>query len=193
VSLAALLLRILDRLPDRAVMLPAAGLLGAVLLAVAGLLVGVAWFSGRAATTLAINWTWPTLLATWVLLGIGYSAVQTPAGRLLRCSAQPADRPALFAAQFALSHACWLLTYPLGGWLGSAAGMMSTTLLVLGGLTLLGAGLAAVLWPAVDAEEIEHAHPDLSADHPHLREHRGHGPRHAHAFVIGDLHREWPA
>src|SRR3954462_13608102 len=120
-------------------MLPAAGLLGAVLLAVAGLLVGVAWFRGRAVTALAIHWTWPTLLATWVLLGIGYSAVQTPAGRLLRRSAQPADRPALFAAQFALSHACWLLTYPLAGWLGSAAGM-PVTLIVLGSLTLFGAG-----------------------------------------------------
>ena len=76
----------------------------------------------------------------------------------------------LSAAQFALSHACWLLTYPLAGWLGSAAGM-PTTLAVLGGLTLLGAGLAAYLWPMADPEEIEHTHPELSADHPHLREH----------------------
>src|SRR4051812_35270059 len=41
---ALLLPRILDRLPDRAVMLPAAGLLGAVLRAFAGLLGGAAWF-----------------------------------------------------------------------------------------------------------------------------------------------------
>lgn len=31
--------------------------------------------------------------------------------------------PALFAAQFSLSHAGWLFTYPLAGWLGSTAGM----------------------------------------------------------------------
>jgi hypothetical protein len=110
----------------------------------------------------------------------------------LRRSAQPVDRPALFAAQFALSHACWLLTYPLAGWLGSAAGM-PTTLAVLGGLTLLGAGLAAYLWPMADPEEIEHTHPELSADHPHLREHGVQEYRHAHPFVIDDLHREWPA
>ena len=132
------------------------------------------------------------MLATWALLGVGYSAVQTPTGRLLRRSAQPADRPTLFAAQFALSHACWFLTYPLAGWLGSEAGMPAT-LLVLGGMTLLGAGLAASLWPAPDPEEIEHLHPELNPDHPHLRAHRGEGHRHAHPFVIDELHREWPA
>src|SRR5215210_1202974 len=56
--LAALALpRVLDALPDRRVMLPAAGALGAVLLAFAGLLVGMAWFSGRTFTTMALDWT----------------------------------------------------------------------------------------------------------------------------------------
>ena len=174
---AALLLpRVLDRLPDRAVMLPAAALLGVVLLAFA-----VATWSGTI--------SWAALLITWILLGIGYSAVQTPTGRLLRRSAREEDRPALFAAQFALSHACWLLTYPLAGWLGRAAGM-PMTLAVLGAMTLLGLVLAARLWPADDPEEIAHAHPDLPPDHPHLREHRGRA--HVHAFTIDDLHRRWP-
>src|SRR4051812_7614600 len=179
--LAALALpRALDYLPDRRVMLPAAGALGAALLA----FTAVAWSGGAGLR--------PALLVTWALLGLGYSAILTPPGRLLRSSAQPADRRALFAAQFALSHACGLVTYPLAGWLGRAAGIPAT-LLVLGGLTLLGAGLAAYLWPAADPEEIEHTHPDLNADHPHLREHRGQGHRHAHAFIIDDLHRRWPA
>jgi H+ antiporter protein len=174
---AALLLpRVLDRLPDRTVMLPAAMLLGTVLL-----LFAAASWSG------SIGWT--SLLIAWTLLGIGYSAVQTPTGRLLRRSAQAEDRPALFAAQFALSHACWLLTYPLAGWLGRGVGI-PMTLAVLGLVTLLGFVLAARLWPADDPEEIEHAHPDLPRDHPHLREH--HGPSHAHAFTIDDLHRHWP-
>lgn len=38
----------------------------------------------------------------WCLLGIGASLVQTPGGRLLRRSSNAEDRPALFAAQFAL-------------------------------------------------------------------------------------------
>jgi H+ antiporter protein len=175
---AALLLpRVLDRMSDRAVMLPAAALLGVVLLAFAA-----------ATWTGTINWV--ALLVTWVFLGIGYSAVQTPTGRLLRRSAQAEDRPALFAAQFALSHACWLLTYPLAGWLGAAAGI-PITLGVLGLVTLLGFVLAARLWPAADPEELVHAHPDLPRDHPHLREHHGHA--HAHAFTIDELHRRWPA
>jgi H+ antiporter protein len=175
---AALLLpRVLDRLPDRAVMLPAAASLGVVLLA----------FSA-ATWTGTINWA--ALLVTWALLGIGYSAVQTPTGRLLRRSSQEHDRPALFAAQFALSHACWLLTYPLAGWLGREVGI-PMTLGVLGLVTLVGFVLAARFWPAHDPEEIAHAHPDLPPDHPHLREHRDHG--HAHAFTIDDLHRRWPS
>jgi MFS family permease len=146
---------------------------------------------------MALDWTWPALLITWALLGIGYSAVQTPTGRLLRRSAQPDDRPALFAAQFALSHAAWLVTYPLAGWLGAAAGI-PFTLLVLGGLTLVGLALAAWLWPAHDPDIIAHDHPNLAPDHPHLREGTGHGrrrgdkPVHVHPFVIDDLHRGWP-
>ena len=62
----------------------------------------------------------------------------------MRRSAQAEDRPALFAAQFALSHACWLLTYPLAGWLGAFAGI-PITLGVLGLVTLLGFVLAVPL------------------------------------------------
>jgi MFS family permease len=65
------------------------------------------------------------LLAAWLALGIGYSAAQTPTGRLLRRSATPGDRPAVFAAQFALSQVAWLLTYPLAGWLGAKAACRS--------------------------------------------------------------------
>jgi hypothetical protein len=46
----------------------------------------------------------------------------TPGG-LLRRSASSEDRPALFAAQFALSHVCWLIAYPLVGQLGARVSM----------------------------------------------------------------------
>src|SRR4051794_24582841 len=123
---ALLLPRILDRLPDRRVMLPAAIFLAFVQLALAALFLGSAWSGARTYTTLAAGLAWPAMLIAWALLGVGYSAIMTPTGRLLRRSSQPADRPAVFAAQFALSHACWLLTYPLAGWLGLSAGMPLT-------------------------------------------------------------------
>src|SRR5829696_4187633 len=71
-------------------------------------------------------------------------------------------RPAVFAAQFELSHACWLLTYPLAGWLGLSARMPLTL-----AATLLGAAIAAV-WPVNDPEVVEHSRAELDPDHLHL-------------------------
>jgi len=177
--LAALVLpRILDRTGDRAVMLPAAAMLSLLLLA-------LAIVASRVSTTLL----WPVILAVWPLLGACYSAAQVPTGRLLRRSAHAEDRPSLFAAQFALSHVCWLVTYPLAGWLGTAAGM-PLTFVALGLVAALGTGLAFVLWPAADPETVPHDHPELDADHPHVA---GGGRTHSHAYVIDDLHRHWPA
>src|SRR5690606_6158239 len=89
--------RILDVLPERPLMIA-----GAVLLTVALLLAQLEPAYGAA-------------LVLWLLLGAGSSLVQTPSGRLLRRSSHTEDRPALFSAQFALSHACWLITYPAAG------------------------------------------------------------------------------
>ena len=63
---------------------------------------------------------------------------------------------------------------------------------MLGVLASAAAGLAVVVWPAGEAETLEHDHPDLPSDHPHLREHLAVGKRHRHAFVIDDEHRAWP-
>ena len=176
--LAALLLpQLLERLPDRAVMISAAGLLTVLLLALAILL------------SAGPDQIWLILLALWALMGVGYSAVQTPTGRLLRRSAQPSDRPAVFAAQFALSHVCWLLTYPIAGWLGNSTGL-STTALVLAAVTLAGVVAARAMWPAGDPGVIEHDHPNLAPDDPHLQ--GATQQRHAHAFVIDEHHRRWP-
>ncbi|NDW00041.1 MFS transporter [Salipiger sp. PrR002] len=172
--LAALLLpRLLDRLPDRPVMLGGAALMVAVLLVLAAL-------------TARMGLSWGLLLLSWMLIGLGYSAVLTPSGRLLRRSAHPEDRPALFAAQFALSHACWLLTYPLSGWLMTSFGTVPA-LIVLAALSGVGMLLALRLWPAGDPTEVEHTHENLPRDHPHLKS----GPRHRHALVIDDAHPTW--
>jgi MFS family permease len=128
------------------------------------------------------------LVALWAAIGFGFALTQTPIGRIVNRSAAEADRGAVFAAQFALSHACWLVTYPLAGWVGAGFGLSVAALM----LAAVGAaGLVAVLalWPARDPGALAHAHPDLPPDHPHLREH---GAAHAHPFVIDDLHHRWP-
>ena len=161
-----------DSIPDRTAMLGGASLL-AVGTRAAAALPGYGW-----------------LLPLWFLLGVGYSTAQTPSGRLLRRSANPEDRPALFAAQFALSHACWLIAYPLAGWAGATLGLPMTAI-ILAALAAVAIGIGFAVWPADDPEVLEHGHADLSADHPHLAE-AGHGRRHAHAYVIDDMHAAWP-
>ena len=174
--LAALILpRLLDQRPDRPVMIGGAAVLVITLLGLAGL----SAYQGTG---------WPVLLTGWVVIGIGYSTVLTPSGRLLKRSAHPEDRPAVYAAQFALSHACWLVTYPLAGWLitdFSAA----TAFAVLALLSIAGMIGGVVLWPRGDADVVEHSHDDLPSDHPHLNGER----RHAHTIVIDDDHPRWPA
>ncbi|WP_394619864.1 MFS transporter [Lentzea sp. JNUCC 0626] len=129
---ACALPRLLDRFSDRAVVLRAASTLVVVLGA------GV-FLAGY----------WPVLLVLWALIGAGCSLALTPGARLLRRSAEGPDRPALFAADFALSHACWLVCYPLAGWVATAAGI-TTAFVVLGALTAVGAGVAFVLWPRTE-------------------------------------------
>lgn len=131
------------------------------------------------------------LLVLWGVLGMGYSLAQTPVGRLLRRSSHAEDRPALFAAQFALSHVCWLVTYPLAGWLSAQAGP-GVSFAVLAAVALLATLTGAALWrTAHDQPQVAHRHDDLPAGHPHLAS--AHGHVHLHEYVIDDLHRRWPA
>jgi len=53
--------------------------------------------------------------------GFGFSLTKTPIDRIINCSGYQADRGGVFAAEFALSHACWLMTFPLAGWIGAGA------------------------------------------------------------------------
>jgi predicted MFS family arabinose efflux permease len=178
--LAAIALpRLLETLADRVVMISAGFLLATLTLALAAYLVSGGWPA------------WAGFLVAWGLSGVFYSAILTPSGRLLRISAHAEDRPAVFAAQFTLSHACWLVAYPLAGWVGGAAGL-PVAMAILGAMALGGAATALAVWPADDALVLDHTHPDLPANHPHLREHPGNGARHRHAFVIDDEHRVWP-
>jgi MFS family permease len=191
--LAALLLpRVLDRIAERSVML--AG----------GALMAIGMAAGMLTPALA------GLLAIWFLIGIGSSLVQTPQGRLLRRSSHEEDRPALFAAQFALSHACWLVTYLVAGVVGNEIGLLWTFGL-LGLLVIVSTGLAMRLWPAADPEVVEHEHGLLQHEHlhthdehhqhehegwegpePHRHPHRHAPVKHRHAYVVDYHHPAWP-
>lgn len=169
--LAALVLpNLLKGINDRTAMLVGGGIL------VAGLAIGISVTR------------YYFLLPVWAFMGIGYSLAQTPSGRLLRRSAHPQDRPALFAAQFALSHACWLITYPLAGWMGAKAGVTASfiALTVVAGSALL---LSIFIWrPAHEEAFVEHTH-EGSDDSGHGSDMSG---THKHPYVIDEQHPRWP-
>lgn len=145
---------LLERTRDRTAMLTGGTLLPLLLLGVAPTIV---W--GHHQTR------WPLLLTLWFLLGAATSAVLTPSSRLLRRNSTDTNRPAVFAAQFSLSHACFLLTYPLAGILGAAIGLPATALV----LALIGsAGLlvAAVAWADVAARRRTHRALDIRCPNP---------------------------
>jgi hypothetical protein len=79
-----------------------------------------------------------TLLALWLLLGIGYSLTQTPSGRLLRRSSS------LKTGLPCLPHSLlypmpWLVTYPLAGWVGATISIQTSfiALTIIAGLSLI--------------------------------------------------------
>lgn len=129
---AAMLPRVLAVRSERAVMLS-----GAAILVVAMVLVP-AVLGARSPVGLA------ALCGLWALVGAGWAAAETPVGRLIQAEIPAADLPAAFAAQFSLSHACWLLTYPLAGWLGSRS--LTAAAWTLAAIALVSAAVAAGLW-----------------------------------------------
>lgn len=166
--------KLLDSVPDRPVMLAGVTLM-TLTTALSAILPSYAW-----------------LLPLWFGTGMGFSLALTPSGRLLRKSAHAEDRPAIFAAQFALSHACWLVTYPLAGWAGVAFGLPATSIIlaVIAGVSVVA---AVWLWPTTDEDIVEHSHDDLTSRHPHWQQGEATGQNsHAHVFVIDDLHTSWP-
>ncbi|MBA1145813.1 MFS transporter [Ectothiorhodospiraceae bacterium WFHF3C12] len=189
---ALLLPRLLEKLPQRPAMLTG------------GLLMTASLFGGTLEPGFA------GLLGLWFLLGAGASLVLTPAGRVLKQSCREEDRSALFSAQFSLSHGCWLVAYPLAGWLGANVGL-GTAFLILGAIALASTASAARAWPREDPLVITHEH--AAQEHEHLHYHDDHhqhehegwegpephahphvhpGGRHSHVFVVDPHHPYWP-
>lgn len=134
VMAAVMLPRLLRRLPERTVMLGAVTLL-TVATALAGAVLAL---PPSIAVAIMIG-------GLWFVIGWGWSAAETPVGRLIRRHVDAPRRPAAFAAQFSLSHAGWLITYPLAGWLG--ARNLVAAALVLAAIAIIATIAATLLWP----------------------------------------------
>lgn len=136
---AALLLpRVLRRVPEKVVMLG-----GAVALTCAISLVPLA----LASPTLLPGFA--AIVVLWVAIGMAWSSVETPVGRVIRRNVDGSELSAAFAAQFSLQHACWLVTYPLAGWLGAVG--LSGTAWGLAAMSALATGSAILWWPRVSS------------------------------------------
>ncbi|BDT85511.1 MULTISPECIES: MFS transporter [Nocardia] len=175
--------RVLERLGARPVMMAGA----VTLLTGLGSAVALSAAAGG-------EWRWGAAVAVWAVVGVGTAAVLTPTGQVLRRSSQAADRPALFAAQFSLSHLAWLVTYPLTGWLSTSAGFTVTWSVL---TVLAGAGITVALrmWPRNDPAELTHQHEVGTIDPARLADAVRVDERHVlhtHAFVIDAEHPRWP-
>uniref|UniRef100_UPI003D8ED070 MFS transporter n=1 Tax=Gordonia sp. B7-2 TaxID=3420932 RepID=UPI003D8ED070 len=138
-------------------------------------------------------WCWTAAAAIWAVIGVGTGLVLTPTGRVLARSSSSTDRPAVFAAHFSLSHACWLIAYPVAGWGATMLGYTPTWML-LTALAAAGAWVARSSWPRRDPEVLDHVHVG-----PGVGEHVTHAVplgdgrwRHAHPFVIDRERDRWP-
>ncbi|QZN84201.1 MFS transporter [Cellulomonas sp. C5510] len=132
-TVAVLLPCVLARRPERAVVL---GGVGALTLGTAAVAAGL---TIRGTAGLAV------VGALFALVGAGWAAAETPVGRVVARSVGQGEQPAVFAAQFSLSHACWLVTYPLAGALGTFGPGVAA--LALAGLAAVAGTATAALWP----------------------------------------------
>ncbi|MGI9281665.1 MAG: MFS transporter [Endozoicomonas sp.] len=126
---------------------------------------------------------WPVYLLTCLMIGMGLSFIQPPAGALITRFCQESDAPAYFAANFSLSHFCWFLAYLLAGWSSTALGL-SISYTLMATLAVAGVIYARHTYPNPDPEELTHTH--SAKDQSSIP------VEHSHHFVIDNEHRRWP-
>ena len=68
------------------------------------------------------DFIWFVLLLAWFISGFGYTLLLTPMGRVIRMVSSVDEFSQVYSAQFSLSHLCWLLMYPLSGYLMTISG-----------------------------------------------------------------------
>lgn len=155
-------------------------------------IIAVSLAAGVGVTQLGMPHEWPALLGLWFAMGLCYSMTLTPSGRLPKRSAYPQDRPAVLAAQFSLSHCCWLFTYPLAGQLAARFGM-TAAFAVLATMTAAGFTIAWKVWPANDPDVIVHTHANVKDLDYHLTQGElTAAASHSHPYTIDENHPRWP-
>lgn len=98
--------------------------------------------------------------ALWLAIGFGWSIAETPVARIIRRTVPAHQFGIAFAGQFSLSHACWLLTYPLAGWLGTWSLIGAS--IVLGLIALASTIGVTSLWPRTDAKPVDAGTPAVT-------------------------------
>ncbi len=76
--------------------------------------------------TVALAPAYAPVMVAWWLIGVGYSILGVRGSELLAENSMGEERPHIYAAHFALSHAGWGLTYPLAGFTTTALGFGPT-------------------------------------------------------------------
>ena len=89
--------------------------------------------------------SWSALIIIWITTGIGYSSALTPIGRIIRKSSDGSDFTQLYAGQFSLSHACWLVMYPFSGWVMTIYGSIFS-LIAVASIILISTVIAFYSW-----------------------------------------------
>lgn len=142
---------VLARISEKLLMLGGAAVLSACCVLIA---VSVNLPAGRAAFVFTG--------LVWLVIGVGWAAVEVPVGRILKRSVANEDLPAVFVAQFSFQHMCWLVCYPLTGWLGDVS--LTLAAVVLAVISTVATAFGWVLWPRHVAFDLESSK-DRGHDH----------------------------
>ena len=89
--------------------------------------------------------SYEALLLSWACFGFLSSFILVPIGQILREETNVNDRTAIFGAQFSLSHACWLISYPLIGYLLVFSGL-KISFFIIAILVFMTTSAAWYLW-----------------------------------------------
>lgn len=135
------------------------------------------------------------LLLAWAFAGAGQCILGIRGNELLAANSDVDERPHIYAAHFSLSHAGWGITYPLAGFLVTAAGFEFSAYVFAGLLAIV----ALPIWITkirlatthAKAPDAAHRHTHSAFDPPgdcHVHEHRHGDLMHSHPHRHGVPH-----